>query len=1340
MRKNFIQLFIAVTAVFITQFNLLADDYPKQEFRCTWYCSVYNFEFGTSVGQSGMLDYITNCKNVNIHAIAFQARPMGDAMYPSSLSPAVPWSQYVSGKRGSNPGWDPLAYFVTQCHNLGMEAHVWINPYRMPVKSTWGVTTTYDTWATNNGWILEYMIKDNQNTFRILNPGIPEVRQHIADYIAEIVEKYDIDGVMFDDYFYAQWLDEYDNIDAIQYSKYGSGMTLADWRRDNVNKTVKLVYDRIKSIKPYVRFGIGPAGVCGGNGVSAGKYGLSACTGNDWMYDGIYCDPLAWLDAGTVDYLAPQVYWSHTHKTNPYKPIMQWYDKVANRFGRPVFSSNSIEADGVGVSEVGAQIATNRAVNTDAQPGAVLYKIKAYLSDMGEIANQYKYKSVPPAMTWYTATDPGKIASLSVSGSTLSCSGMSGVRYIFYAIPNNVSRNSAKSTNSNGLKAEYIVDMSYTNSVSISGKTSGYWYAVAPFDRYGNEWQLTTLNEPLIDPAPASTPISPATGSALKPSSITFTFSKVNVDSYKLQIASDINFSNMLFNQTISPNSTADGNYSYTYDGKSLADGDYYWRIVTSKDGYKDTNSSIFYFSVNNISEPCEAVTLLSPANGTVFNLGSIDMVFTDTQADTYVLHVAKNEDFTYMTFDSSKAPAKNAEGNLYFTGPVSVFPDGTYYWKVETSLAGYYNNESEVRTFVVNRPTLSSPKLISPANGNVLTEDGGTFTATDVDADAYKIEFSLYEDFSTILYSSSDFTPKGTQVSFSVSDIGMVNNTKHYWRVIASKDGGYHDGVSEKGYFTVALPGAKVSTIFYPENDFTFDCTDIVICASNPAGTTTKLEIADDSNFKNIVYSSYSYTVIDELGAPQYIIPFTKFSTGKYYFRMVTSQDGLKDGVSEVRYFNVIADDSNGEVTMENTEYPLFMSGSGGYFKFTNLWIKSNVLGNFFTSGNTQVNRDFAVRNINADGEGYVMVTYSSENSSSATKNILKFNALTGEQYSDMYISFPSSYTTNAGSYSQLNNIMVDDNQEVLVSNLALTSGKYLVLGKYNTSTGVVSSIKENLTRGSDRIDHTSFFGSISSGTSYLFGASNTNVIYRYRFQDGVYKDYAQMTTNSSLGTAPRMFIVDKDHFFIDGSSTTPEYYTWGNSTPSGSFDQASDVKPVDDVMNGVAYFTLGGNKFLAYSCGNYDSGVKFRLASSDNLPSSFSGLKTMWDFPEGYMGTITPSGGDKCGLIRIAQPLANVVYIYVFAPNNGLAAYKLEYINVTGVEDVFNDEYRPSVTGNELSFGFNVDNVAVYNSAGMLVAQDSDVSVCKMPDAAGIYIVVLRQHGFVKTYKIIK
>lgn len=1348
MRQFFTTVLTTLFSLFFA-FNALADTNPKREFRSTWYCSVYNFEFGSSVDQSGMLSYIQKAKEANIHAIAFQVRPMGDAIYKSTLNPAVPWSQYASGTRGTAPSWDPLEYFVTQCHNLGIEAHVWINPYRMPVKTSWGVNTAYDTWVSNNGWLWEYKKADTDTYVqRILNPGIPDVRKHIADVIGEIVTKYDIDGVLFDDYFYQQWLSTYDNVDDAQYSQYGNGMTRADWRRDNVNKMVQLVYDRIKSIKKYVRFGIGPAGVCGGpNGESSSKYGIVSlskyCSASDWQYNGIYSDPLAWLSAHSIDYLTPQVYWEHTHATNPYKPIMQWYDVVAKAFGRPVFSSNN--AYELSTDEIGAQIATNRTVNTDGQPGAVLYRVANQLSSMGNIATQFQYKSLPPAMTWYSASDPGKISSLTKSGSTLTCSSLgSNVRYVFYAVPTSVNRRQATS-DQGGLKAEYIVDMSYTNSVSISGKTSGYWYAVAPLDRYGNEWTLTTLNETINEYTDKANPISPVNGAEFKPQTIALTFKKVDVDSYKIVVAKDASFSNVIFNQTITPTATADGNWQYSYNATSLTDGTYYWKVVTNKTSFLETSSDVANFVISTVSDPCAAVELVSPISGEEFTLQNIEMEFKPVDADKYVLHVAMNEDFTYRTFDSSKDPLVKDNGNLYFTGPISVFPDGTYFWKIETSKVGYYNNTSVVGTFTVKRPTWTAPALLSPAKAAEISEDVVTFVAQDVYADSYKLEVSLYSDFSTVLYSSTSYTISNSQVKFNAKNIGLVNTKTHYWRVTATKGGGYHDGVSAVSNFKVVLPSAPVSTIYYPENGFEFNNSDVVICASNPANANScTLQIATDEDFNDIVYSTNTYTLVDNDGGPQYIIPIADVKPGTYFFRVVTTASGLDDGISEVRYYTVI-NDTYMEGLVTDVDYQLIRSGAG-YYKFTNLWLKSQNKGNDLVStGNTtQYHRDFDVRSIDADGKGYVMVTYSSANNSGATTRFEKYEAATGEQLLNMEVSYDNNYNSNCGGYSKLNNISVDAGGNVLISNCAV-SASTLKIGKYNTSTGAVSHVYSY--SNSTRVDHTFVYGNYS-GTMYVFiPISSGTTLYRLTFKSGSLSKTESMTVNNT-GTAPRMFIVDKDHFFLDGTNGYPEYYTWGNSTPSGVFNDAnSSLEPSASGNNGMGYVELGVDKFLIYCYQGYGTSVtenqkdiKFRIAKGDNLPSSYSGLSEMWTFPEDGLGKVIPGGGDKGTIVRVAKINSNLAYIYVFAPNNGLAAYKLEYVTITGVDRVFTDDYKPELVGGELSFGFAVDNVAVFNSAGILVANEQDVASCTLPDAKGIYIVVARKGDEVKTFKFIR
>lgn len=1366
MRQFFTTVLTTLFSLFFA-FNALADTNPKQEMRAVWMATVWRLDWPSTAGTSSSVQntqkneltgYLDRLQKDGFNAVFFQVRTMCDAFYSSSYEP---WSSYVSGKRGTSPGWDPLAFCVEECHKRNMECHAWVNPYRYSTGTVW--STSNDNQMNNNGWLITY------NNVTIMNPGMAAPRWRIVNVCKEIVNNYDIDGLVFDDYFYPNGIPE--NSTAPDWSTYttsGSSLSIGDWRRSNVNLLVKNVYDMIRgSNRPWVRFGISPAGAACSDPEVAKKHGVEPlsnyCSASDWQYNDIYSDPVQWLEDRTIDYISPQLYWKTNHSTNPFGPMTEWWSIVANKFGRHHFASHSIslfynksngDASGnntTNYQDIGAQLQYSRDYTQNGAPGSVYYSAAymtgKYVSGFAEwlASNKYQYKSLPPAMTWYSASDPGTISSLTKSGSTLTCTSLgSNVRYVFYAVPTSVNRRQATS-DQGGLKAEYIVDMSYTNSVSISGKTSGYWYAVAPLDRYGNEWTLTTLNETINEYTEKANPISPVNGAKFVPKTISLIFKKVNVDSYKIVVAKDANFSNVVFSKTVTPTATADGNYEYDFDGTSLTDGTYYWKVMTSKTSYLETSSDVANFVISTVSEPCAAVELVSPVSGEEFTLENIVMEFKPTDADKYVLHVAMDEGFTYRTFDSSKDPLVKDNGNLYFTGPISVFPDGTFYWKIETSKVGYYNNTSAVGKFVVNRPTWTAPALISPTKGTEVKEDNFTFVAQNVNADSYKLEVSLYSDFSSVLYESTNYTVSGSQVKFTANNIGVVNTKTHYWRVTAIKNGGYHDGVSAVSNFKVVLPCAPVSTIFYPENGFEFNDADVVICATNPANANScTLQIATDEGFSNIVYSTNSYSLVDDAGAPQYIVPIEDMKSGTYYFRMVTTATGLDDGYSEVRYFTV-TNSTYIEGLVTDTDYQLIRSGSG-YFKLTNLWIKSQNRGNDLvpTGNTTQCHRDFDVRDIKADGSGYVLVTYCN-NSNKADCKLLKYDALTGNYIQDMNIEFSSSYKSSCKTWlPYLNNISVDAGGNVLISNLADT-GKQLNIGLYNTATGKESEF-HYWTPSSERIDHSYVYGNIN-GTAYIFTpVSKASKVHRLTFNNGRLSKDESMTVNS-LGDAPRMFIVDANHFFLDGTNGYPEYYTWGNSTPSGTFNDADEsLQPNAAGNNGMGYVELGYDKFLIYCHEGYGTKqnpkpVKFRIAKGDNLPSSFSGLTEMWTFPEGGLGEIEPyPGGDKGTIVRVARISSNLAYIYVFAPNNGLAAYKMEYVAVTGVDPVFTDDYKPEFVGGELSFGFAVDNIAVYNSAGVLVANEQDVTNCTLPEASGIYIVVARKGDEVKTFKFVR
>lgn len=219
-------------------------------------------------------------------------------------------------KRGVSPGWDPLRFAVDECHKRGLECYAWVNPFR------WSSGTDYnkvpDRRWKENGWLLTY------GKYTVFNPGMEAVRQHVVEICREIVSGYEIDGLVFDDYFYPNRIPE--DSTAADYSLWQSEapwMSFGDWRRANVHKTVADVYAMVSDMRPGLRFGISPAGIAGKNHTSAPKWGMEGCSvkGDDWQYSEIYSDPLGWLYQGTIDFISPQIYWPTTHAVAPYEPL-----------------------------------------------------------------------------------------------------------------------------------------------------------------------------------------------------------------------------------------------------------------------------------------------------------------------------------------------------------------------------------------------------------------------------------------------------------------------------------------------------------------------------------------------------------------------------------------------------------------------------------------------------------------------------------------------------------------------------------------------------------------------------------------------------------------------------------------------------------------------------------------------------------------------------------------------------------------------------------------------------------------------------------------------------------
>ena len=602
MKRCFFKLSLSLIAMVIAIPTTIAAT-PKREHRTVWVTTAWRMCWPSTQGTSSSvattqkneaIKYLDLLKENGFNCVYFQVRSMSDAMYKSSYEP---WSSYLTGSRGSTPAYDPLEFWVEECHKRGMECFAWVNPYRYESSvsgASWTGSQDYRT--THPDWIMEY------NNASILNPGIAAVQTRIVDVCREIVGNYDVDGLVFDDYFYLNSVPN--SYDSDLYNASGTNLSQADWRRENVNSMVRKVYQMIQSTKPYVKFGISPAGV---SKTSASKYGISTSlisSASDWQYSQIYSDPLAWLGEGTIDFISPQIYWKTDNSTYAFGDLSEWWsDACADVFGRHFYASHSISYfDGANNtsswSEMAKQVQCNRDADTQNAPGCVFFGSRDLTGKRNEgfapyiKSNKFQNIALPPAMTWKSsyAYNPGKVTGLALSGSTLSWNGYDNMRYVVYAIPENT-------TISGDINSQYIIGNPYATSLDVSGYTSGYKLGVSVFDRYGNEYEVTWLGGDdsgnTGGELERTTINTPSDGSTVQ-SGFTFgwTANPASGVSYRLEIATSNTFSDIAFSATTSST-------SYSSAGISLTEGTtYYWRIITSKEGYTSSTSWVGSFTM----------------------------------------------------------------------------------------------------------------------------------------------------------------------------------------------------------------------------------------------------------------------------------------------------------------------------------------------------------------------------------------------------------------------------------------------------------------------------------------------------------------------------------------------------------------------------------------------------------------------------------------------------------------------------------------------------------------------------------------------------------------------
>lgn len=491
MKKTF--LFLLCSLICATTFAN-----PKCEFRASWMTTGMNIDWPKAKGADAqkleLQQKLDALAKGNHNAVCLQVRSFCDAIYKSSYEP---WAACLTGTRGQDPGYDPLAFAIEEAHKRGLELHAWVNPFRA---TSSGTLPESDLLVQNAG---KWLIKYNNSSFQgqIIDPGYPEAREYVHKVIMEIVNNYDIDGILMDDYFYAyggtntedadskskycyEWKTKVSNPDRDKDNDYTD-----DWRRANVDSVVCKLYKELQKVKPWVRFGIGTPGNWSNKSSAASYYGISlpATTAME-SYDYIYCNPVEWAKQGWVDYLNPQVYWSTTATKGDYDILTPWWaKKVCEHFSNKlpngqkvhffasqgacyVYNNDGMEGYNDGVAEIQRQIDVNRANLSSGYTGSVFFSTSDAILMRNELReSHFKYKALPPAMSWKSKTQLEAPTNVTVKDTVLSWNHPTAQRFTIYVYPRGTKSAPAKAPVATTIPTQEELWASYKTAAGLSG-------------------------------------------------------------------------------------------------------------------------------------------------------------------------------------------------------------------------------------------------------------------------------------------------------------------------------------------------------------------------------------------------------------------------------------------------------------------------------------------------------------------------------------------------------------------------------------------------------------------------------------------------------------------------------------------------------------------------------------------------------------------------------------------------------------------------------------------------------------------------------------------------------
>ncbi|MBQ6193632.1 MAG: family 10 glycosylhydrolase [Prevotella sp.] len=482
------KLVLIIATIALCHTTMLAQ--AKREFRGAWIQAV-NGQW-TGVGRDQMQRMLTyqldELQKDGVNAIFFQVRPECDALYQSSIEP---WSRFLTARQGQAPSpyWDPLQWMTEQCHKRGMELHAWINPYRAKTKTTNELAQNHVA-IRYPGRVFSY---DGQF---ILNPALKENRDFICHVCGDIMRRYDIDGLHYDDYFYPYPAAGQQIPDQQDFARDPRGFkNIGDWRRDNVNLFVKQLHDTVRAVKPWVKVGVSPFGIYRNKRSSE----IGSNTNGLQNYDDLYADILLWVEKGWVDYCVPQIYWEIGNKAADYETLIKWWNQYCGK--RPLYIGEDVER-----TVKAADLNNPRTNQMNAKyrlhsqlpnvKGTVLWYAKAAVDNVGNYGTMlrqvyWKTPALQPEMPWIDKKAPKKVKGLKMmnfgKGPVLMWREPKGktwkdktVRYVVYHFPHGTSVNLDDASRIVAITSESFIELP----TAVKDKST---WVVTSLDRLSNE-------------------------------------------------------------------------------------------------------------------------------------------------------------------------------------------------------------------------------------------------------------------------------------------------------------------------------------------------------------------------------------------------------------------------------------------------------------------------------------------------------------------------------------------------------------------------------------------------------------------------------------------------------------------------------------------------------------------------------------------------------------------------------------------------------------------------------------------------------------------------------------